>query len=227
MQLGYVLLVWGLLCAAGGTSAGKKVETHEHWEHIVKRASETPHDGRYHDDETAHIVDIQQYYREIFEDSWPEDPDYLSPQEKALLNWVEYKTEQGKELTQNEQAYTQELYTRDGASKGGLIQKKIKGRYIVMLNSKADNNALYKILRTLEEADSTSNQRVGARHIFPVMHLSKGFAATMSRRTVELVSFRGRGGGGGMYRTLTYVFIHIHEYMFCTSDICNLYSAKL
>ena len=188
MQLGYVLLVWGLLCAAGGTSASKKVETHEHWEHLVKRAAETPRNGRYPDDETAHIIDIQQYYRDIFEGRWKEDPDHLSPEEQALLEWVEYKTELGKELTQVEQAYTQELYAREEASTGGIIQKKIKGRYIVMLNSNADNNALNNILKTLEQANSASNQLVGARHIFPVMHMSKGFAATMSSKTAELVS---------------------------------------
>ncbi len=162
-----------ILCTAGIADANAmpvtedsdpKVATHAHWEHLVRRAANTWNDPDYEDD-TAHIVNVQEYYKNVFSEPWSGYTDFseVSPEHHRITS-----------------ANLQGSY--------GPHTKPIKGRYIVMFSSSTDDEyVLDKTIEILELANYKSNQRLRATDIVPFRNVRKGFTATLNSKTLELV----------------------------------------
>ena len=152
--------IWNELTEGEG-----KADDHDHWERIVRR-SVSWYDPYYTDD-TQHIVDVQEYYRQILEEEDWSDPEEELARFMHPLNYAN---------TQTEEASVKEM------------QKPIPGRYIVMLDSSADGQVLDRTIAVLQRADFESEGRIRADHITPMKNLGVGFTATMNSKTVKLVS---------------------------------------
>jgi len=162
MDLSYVIVVLGALC---GLLSGEKVKrlVIEQWESMVKRTTDSwKGDGSYSDD-VAHCVDVQQYYRQIFEEGWdepgPEQPS-TKLQQQAGTNRVAHSK----------------------------LRKKIPGRYIVIFHEAAENDVVDRTIVQLQQMHWNSNQQVRVADVSPFRHVRKGFIATLNSRAVELVS---------------------------------------
>ena len=189
MHVDYLII----LVAFFALSVGEKAESHDQWERTVRQTAETWNDKNYRDD-AAHIVNLQEYYRRIFEEGWDE---LVSAQENSgrdqlvqLLHAVQAAATQGTVLTNAEKArLTAEalrlVYPSDGVARN--LYKKIQGRYIVMLQSTADDYTLDRTIEILQEAHRTSDHRVRVQDVTPFRHIGKGFTATMNSKAVELV----------------------------------------
>ena len=154
------------------TEGEGKAENHEHWERIVRRSARGWYDPFYFDD-TAHIVNVQDYYRHVLDNDWEEE------QELAYLMrqpWNMY----------GERAETQDLNSKAGSTVE--ITKRIPGRYIVMLQTNSDDYILDRTIDILHQAHAESGGRIRADHITPLRNIGPGFTATMNSKTVELVS---------------------------------------
>ena len=151
-----------------------KADDHDHWERIVRRSVEWY--DPYYSDDTLHIVNVQDYYRYVLEEQgWEDD---MSEQELLLSRML------GRAYWNiNEQANVQIEDTEN------QMQKRIPGRYIVMLDSSADDYALDRTIDILQDAHRESEGRIRADHITPMRNLGHGFTATMNSKTVELVSY--------------------------------------
>ena len=160
-----------------------KAESHDHWEHIVKRSAQN-WDGYDYEDDTAHIVDVQAYYRGVFQEGWD---DYMDTEEElfALLQRYEEAARQGRIMGSDKARVEQ-----DAAKAMNLIsnEKPIKGRYIVLFSPEATDYHLDRTIEILEQANVDSMQRIRIDHVAPLRQLRKGFTATMSSRTIEVVS---------------------------------------
>ena len=152
----------------------EKADDHDHWERIVRRSVEWY--DPYYSDDTLHIVNVQDYYRYVLEEQgWEDD---MSEQELLLSRML------GRAYWNiNEQANVQIEDTEN------QMQKRIPGRYIVMLDSSADDYALDRTIEILQDAHRESEGRIRADHITPMRNLGHGFTATMNSKTVELVSY--------------------------------------
>ena len=153
-----------------------KADDHDHWERIVRRSVEWY--DPYYSDDTLHIVNVQDYYRYVLEEQeWDEDSQQEQQEEQEELAYLLGT------LLGNNNAMVQE---------GGInvkdVQKPIPGRYIVMLDSSADDYALDRTIEILQDAHRESEGRIRADHITPMRNLGHGFTATMNSKTVELVS---------------------------------------
>lgn len=189
MHVDYILVFLGAFCAL---SVGEKADSHDQWERTVRQTAET---AWYDDqDDAAHIVDLQEYYRRIFEEGWDEPVSAQEISERdqlvQLLHAVQAAAAQGKVLTDAEKTRVAEealrlVYPSVGVAKN--LYKKIRGRYIVMLQSKADDYTLDRTIEILQEAHRTSEHRVRVQDITPFRHIGKGFTATMNSKAVELV----------------------------------------
>lgn len=174
MDLSYVIVVLGAFC---GLLSGEKVKrlAIEQWESTVKQTTDSwKGDGSYSDD-VAHSVDVQQYYRQIFEEGWDE-PGPEQPSTKLLHA-------DGRVLTNEQQ---QAGTNRVAHSK---LRKKIPGRYIVIFLEAADNDVVDHTIVKLQQLHWNSNQQVRAADFSPLRHVRKGFIATLNSRAVELVSW--------------------------------------
>ena len=147
------------------TEGEGKADDHDHWERIVRRS--VGWYDPYYSDDTLHIVNVQQYYRQVLEEQ-----DWSDPEEELarLMHPLNYADAQNKDV------YVKEM------------QKQIPGRYIVMLDSSADGPMLDKTIAILQQAHRESEGRIRADHITPMRNLGVGFTATMNSKTVELVS---------------------------------------
>lgn len=162
----------------------EKASSHRHWAHIVKRSS---YFARYNSDsapdDTLHIINVQDYYRQVFDQGWDDD----EKTEKELY----------KLLGKLEEVVEQKYHPNSGwvssqSSKGsvefGIATKPIKGRYIVMFQSGADDYMLDHTIAVMETANLQSNRKVRATDMHPLRHIGKAFTATLNAKAVELVS---------------------------------------
>ena len=154
--------IWNELTEGEG-----KADDHDHWERIVRR-SVSWYDPYYTDD-TQHIVNVQAYYRHVLEEQDWNDPE----EELARLMGPFYDGSR--------------VNVQNGGGKDMDLQKPIPGRYIVMLDSSADEQVLDRTIAVLQRADFESEGRIRADHITPMKSLGVGFTATMNSKTVELV----------------------------------------
>ena len=146
----------------------EKAENHDHWERIVRRSARYWYDPYYSDD-ALHIVNVQEYYRQILEEEEWSDSQLEQELARFLQPWKYADIQNG------------ESYKPD-------MQKRIPGRYIVLLDSSANENILDKTIAILQHAHAESKGRLRADHITPMRNLGVGFTATMNSKTVQLVS---------------------------------------
>jgi subtilisin family serine protease len=154
--------IWNELIEGDG-----KADDHDHWERIVRRTASW-YDPYYRDD-TSHIVNVQEYYRQVLEEQDWNDP----AEELSRLMGPFY--ESGRANVQN------------GGGKDVDVQKPIPGRYIVMLDSSADGATLDRTIAVLQRAHRESEGRIRADHITPMRNLGVGFTATMNSKSAELM----------------------------------------
>lgn len=178
----------------------KKASTHEHWERIVKRSVHHAHYEEIEDD-TAHIVNVQDYYRSVFSEGW----DNYRDNERDLFNILtklEAVVEQG--YKDRNHASSQGV---ENAIEFGLHTKPIKGRYIVLFQSGADDYTLDRTIAVMQRANLASNMKIRATDMSPLRYIGKAFTATLNQKAVELVSVCVWGGtycGGTMIARCVY-----------------------
>ena len=193
MRLNCVLVLLGAFLAL---SVGERAESHDNWERIVKRTAETWRDENYEDD-AAHIVNVQDYYRHVFQEGWdqPVTIQENSAREQLidLLHMLQEADAQGKVLTDTEKALIREeavtLASQGGSTNIGNLHKKVRGRYIVMFQESADDYVLDRTIEILQQAHQASDQRVRVTDVSPFSHIGKGFTATLNSKAVELVRY--------------------------------------
>ena len=162
----------------------EKAENHQHWEHIVKRSVQSRYwDDEPYEDDAAHIVNVQEYYREVFDSGF----DYTDKDHEllGLLHKIENAEAEGR-IMQSEEAFIQEEAHR--AINMITYQKPIRGRYIVIFTPETGDYVLDRTVEVLSKASDETGQKLRANHITTFRHLWKGFAATMNSRVVDLVS---------------------------------------
>lgn len=167
-----------------GAAEPDKAVSHEHWEHIVRRRSIMSRFDTRLEDETSHIVNVQEYYRGILEQDWPNYRD----NERELFNLL-HKLElvsMQRELSDDQKANIQDETAK--VLELGVHSKPIKGRFIVMLQAEANDYVLDRTVAILEKANADSNQRVRATDFTKLRNVGKGFIATLNHKTVDLVS---------------------------------------
>ena len=153
------------------TEGGGRAGSHEHWERIVRRSVDWY--DPYYEDDTQHIVNVQDYYRYVLEQDWFAEQQHSR---QDLLSAIMYEW-------RGDQASIQINYNYKH------IQKPIPGRYIVMLDSLADEGMLDHAITVLQRAHEESEGRIRTEHITPIRNLGLGFTATMNSKAVALVSF--------------------------------------
>ena len=150
------------------TEGGGRASDHEHWERIVRRSSLEWYDP-YYEDDTQHIVDVQDYYRYVLEQDW-----YAEPQQDLLAsNWG---GDQARIQVEDDYIH---------------MEKPIPGRYIVMLDASANERMLDHAITVLQQAHVESEGEIRTEHITPIRNLGLGFTATMNNKAVALVSSKG------------------------------------
>ena len=168
------------------SSTVEKASSHKHWAHIVKRSS---YFARYNSDntpdDTSHIVNVQDYYRQVFDQGWAED-DYRK-KEKELYRLLS-KLEEAVEQDYPSSSGRVSSQSSEGSVEFGVDTKPIKGRYIVMFQSGADDYVLDRTIAVMERANQQSNRKIRATDMHPLRHVGKGFTATLNAKAVELVS---------------------------------------
>ena len=147
-----------------------KADDHDHWERIVRRSVDW-YDPYYRDD-TLHIVNVQEYYRNVLEEQEWTDDRQMEHELASLMHYWNFGKQADVEVDS--------INMKD-------LQKPIPGRYIVMLDSSADSYTLDKTIAILQHAHTESEGRIRADHITPMRNLGLGFTATMNSKTVELV----------------------------------------
>ena len=148
------------------TEGKGQAENHDHWERIVRRSARVWRDPSYRDD-TDHIVDVQEYYRDILANNWDDAEEELA----RFMNGYGSRAR-----VQNADVHAMMEVT-----------KPIPGRYIVMLQSHADDYILDRTIAILQQAHTESEGRIRAEHITTMKSIG-GFTATLNSKTVELVS---------------------------------------
>lgn len=178
IALGFLLALTIAVGALPLDASEGKAESHEHWEHIVRRRS--VYSLFENDvDETSHIVDLQAYYRESLEQGW----DAHDKELMRLLQILEKVTAQGRVSDEDRASIQDESHMLEVK----VDSKPIRGRFIVMLQSNADDYALDHTIQVLRKANQESNQRIRASDIEALRHV-KGFVATLNSKTLALVS---------------------------------------
>lgn len=163
----------------------EKASSHKHWEHIVRRSAYSSR-FNYNDviDDTAHIVDVQDYYRSVLEQGWDE----YSGHEKELfdlLNTLERVVDQSYSRPGLDRVMSQSV---QNALSFGVHSKPIPGRYMVMFQTGTSDYTLDRTMAVMKNANLQSGQRVRATDMTPVRHAGRGFIATLNKKAVELVS---------------------------------------
>lgn len=174
----------------------EKASSHDHWEHIVKRSAfYSRHDDTI--DDTAHIVNIQEYYRTVFSEGWG---NYEDNERKLfkLLNQLE------EVVGQSNRPHSDRVSSQsaENTMEYGLHMKPIRGRYIVMFQSDADDYTLDRTMAVLQRANLASNMKIRATDLSPLRYVGKGFTATLNKKAVQLVREKGSGGEGREGRRL-------------------------
>ena len=153
---------------------------HATWERLVKRSASVERHrrstGRRYIDDTSHIVNVQDYYRSVFSEGW-EEPKGEKEQYDLLYSL--------EAIIQDEDRGNSE------STSLGVHSKPIKGRYLVMFQSKADDYVLDKTMAILQKAHRSSRGRIRASDLHPLRHVGKGFAATLNYKAVKLVGLLG------------------------------------
>ena len=172
-------------------------ESHEHWEHIVRRRSAYSMFEPQETDETSHIVDVQAYYRQVFDQGWdvvtadlgasrPSYDELTDEQEMQRLFKLLKKVVAQGELSDKDKASIQEETSH--LLEVSVDSKPIPGRYLVMLQDAADDYVLDRTVEVLAKANKDSNQRIRASDFHTLKNVGKGFVATLNKKTVALVS---------------------------------------
>lgn len=166
-----------------------KATSHDHWEHLVRRSAKSA-EAEGIEDDTSHIQDVQEYYRNVF----ASDSNWDSATPLRLSSAAEVHN---LRIMQSLEAYLQAKNDQEmakvEAADQSLVpdqsqQKKIKGRYIVTLSSESSDEVLDRTLSIMKYATSASQQRLRADHITVFRRAGKGFTGTLSSKMVELVS---------------------------------------
>lgn len=173
----HLMAVLGLLClcqcrepsAAGGA---QREASHMKWEHAVRTTARLARHSDSMVDDTAHIVNMQEYYRSVLDEARESrNRDYLSTLERIV-----------------EQGYNLDAATIQSIQNAEPVSKPVPGRYMVMLQSDTDDRTLDRVMAVMEEATQTSGGKVRATHMTPLRHVGKGLTATLNSQAVELVS---------------------------------------
>ncbi len=194
-EVSFLLCLLHQSCVLGGASAlplgewvasVEKASNHRHWEHIVRRSA---YHARYNSDhvvdDTAHIVNVQEYYQSIFSEGW----DNYRDNEKELfnmLNALENVVAQGYGRETLENTVTSQDVKH--AMEFGTHTKPIPGRYIVMFQAGTDDYTLDRTMAIMTKANRDSNRKVRASDMNALRYAGKGFTATLNSKAVELVS---------------------------------------
>ena len=144
----------------------RRAASHEEWEHIVRRSAESARQAHHLLDDTAHIVNVQEYYRSILDAGWDDDS---------------YMLQEGQHLDRATAQSVLRAVTQQ-------TKKPVPGRYIVMLQSDTDDHTLDRTMAVLQEATRTSQRKVRATDMAVLRHVGVGFTATLNQRAVQLVS---------------------------------------
>lgn len=152
-------------------------DSHEHWEHMVRRsvANWGEHRKHYPVVEEPEIVNVQEYYRQVLDNDWPE------AKEEEYYYHVLHRPQKGKN---GKFASTQGGHHRDQ-------QKAIPGRYIVMFSAGTSDYHLDRTIAILRHANYESHRNrwdLRATDFTPFRHIGKGFTATLSSNIVRIVS---------------------------------------
>lgn len=165
-------------------------ESHDHWDHIVRRRSAYSFFESRKQDETSHIVDVQEYYRKSFDQGWDTagygDSKYGTNEQEMLrlIKMLKTVMAQGK-FTNKDKASIQEETSH--MLEVNVDSKPIPGRYLVMLQSNADDYTLDRTVEVLAKANSDSEQRIRASDIHTLRNVGKGFVATLNSQTLDLL----------------------------------------
>lgn len=146
--------------------------SHEQWAHIVKRSAHSARHSKNMVDDTAHIVNMQDYYRSILDEGW-------EGHDRDLLGTVQRAMDQGRPLTE---------VTIQSIQNSGPMTKPVPGRYIVLLQSGTDDQMLDSVMAVMQGASRISGGKIRATHMTPLRHAGKGLTATLNKKAVDLVS---------------------------------------
>lgn len=154
-------------------------DSHEHWEHMVRRSVENWGEYRKHYPvvDEPEIVNVQEYYRQILDSE-----DWSRAEEEEHHYHALHRPQKGKN---GDFAFTQ------GGHHQRDQQKSIPGRYIVMFTPETSNYHLDRTMTILRHANHESRRHqwdLRATDFTPFHHIGKGFTATLSSNIVRIVS---------------------------------------
>ena len=172
-----IISLWWLICGSyqtndSGDGEISKADSHEGWAgwqrlvigYIDAMISLSAAAGVGLVEETAHIQDVQRYYREVFE---------------GEEGWYNPALESSANLERRPQHYKRR-------------EKKIKSRYIVSFAQTSKDEDLDRLVRTIKRVTAKSKLRLRADHIEIFRRAGRGFTATLNSKMVELVCTRAR-----------------------------------
>ena len=180
MELSYcllaVLLCWLCLDPAHTAKTSSSLDdwasrvqrsaSHEEWAHAVKRSADFSRLFE-EQDETAHIVDVQAYNRQMLAESRAKN---RRLRERLLGTGMA-----SAQSIEDSMAMVQ-------------TPLPIPGRYMVLFQEGTDDEMLDKTMAVMEQASVASDRRVRATDMVALRHIGKGFTATLNRKAVQLVS---------------------------------------
>ena len=135
-------------------------------------------------DDTSDIVNIQEYYRSVFEHGW----DNYRTNEKELYALLSALTSVAQQDVLSGDVNTVSLQeSAKEALELGLHSKPIRGRYIIMFQSDADDYLLDRTIKVLERAHFESKGGIRASDMHPLRHVGKGLTVTLNSLALELV----------------------------------------
>lgn len=180
------MLVTSALNVEDWVKSVDRAASHDHWAHIVKRSSfQARYTSNNRADDASHIVNVQDYYRAVFDEGWD---DYKDDEQELfnLLGKLERIIEQRNHLS--DEVTSQSAHR---ALEWGVHTKPIRGRYIVMFESGTDDYTLDRTMAVMEKANRDSRMKIRATDLRPLRYAGKGFTATLNMKAVGLVSCDG------------------------------------
>lgn len=154
----------------------------DHWEQLVKRSAAHLRSARDVAGEEVGIVNLQEYYKDIFESKhgWEDDDqEYYYRKLHALEAYLEDNPEKAEAFERKQEKLILQTQAR---------LKNIPNRYIVLLNDEATDYELMRTMQVLKDAQLESDGKLIADHIKPIWYAGRGFTATLGERVAELVS---------------------------------------
>ena len=195
----YFLFV--VLCACGLAATSKPIDTSEewrrtvrsspkassihHWEQLVKRSAAHLRLARDVAPEEVGIVNLQEYYKGIFESKhgWGgDDQEYYYRKLHALEAFLEDNPEKAEAFERKQEKLIMHTQAKT---------KSIPNRYIVLLNDEATDYEVIRTIQVLKDAQLESEGKLVADHIEPIWYAGRGFTATLGERVAELVRALG------------------------------------